>query len=93
MSVSISYFLCACDLLSVTFLFGSISYLVPFPISQQVEVDSAQCMLEILDTAGTVREMKFVFTSFPMFLGFIQILIPLHTHTCGEELYTALIPC
>ena len=29
---------------------------------QQVEVDGAQCMLEILDTAGTVRTIKFSVT-------------------------------
>ena len=28
--------------------------------SQQVEVDGAQCMLEILDTAGTVRKDYFI---------------------------------
>lgn len=30
----------------------------PLPLMQQVEVDGQQCMLEILDTAGTVSVVR-----------------------------------
>lgn len=33
------------------------SFAISFPLLQQVEVDGQQCMLEILDTAGTVSEL------------------------------------
>lgn len=33
-------------------------YLLLFSLSQQVEVDGQQCMLEILDTAGTVSQVS-----------------------------------
>jgi len=35
---------------------------------KQVEVDGQQCMLEILDTAGTVSQLTFISTSLFFFL-------------------------